>query len=346
MARRSTHGPDELDAGRDQRAQQPQRDRCPIAAHVREQPPQRRPGHAASICAARGRPDLSRPGERPIRGREPAARAYTHDPTTHPAPDPGRLDGRRNGPRPVQPERPRHRRGLRRRDRLRLVAPRADHPDRQRRPRHPADADRLRDRPRHREQRVREFRVVLRPARKHKFKFDYLPISYEIVGPRPGADHRVQRPVLHGRGAGERRRRVHHPEDRLRVRLPLQRPRLPRLHPRHEDHAGPDRFRQPDQRRVRRGDRADPDGRPRRPRLRRRATSPSAASSPSSRSPAARIATTTARTSTTTSTGPSTSPTTSASPAAGGSWISTTRSSATSARSICAAGTSMGVVRF
>jgi hypothetical protein len=31
-------------------------------------------------------------------------------------------------------------------------------------------------------QRVREFRVVLRPARKHKFKFDYLPIGYEVEG--------------------------------------------------------------------------------------------------------------------------------------------------------------------
>jgi hypothetical protein len=30
--------------------------------------------------------------------------------------------------------------------------------------------------------RVREFRVVLRPARKHKFKIDYLPIGYEVEG--------------------------------------------------------------------------------------------------------------------------------------------------------------------
>jgi hypothetical protein len=31
-------------------------------------------------------------------------------------------------------------------------------------------------------QRVREFRAVLRPARKHKFKFDYIPIGYEVEG--------------------------------------------------------------------------------------------------------------------------------------------------------------------
>jgi len=31
-------------------------------------------------------------------------------------------------------------------------------------------------------ERVRELRIVLRPARKHKFLFDYLPIKYEIEG--------------------------------------------------------------------------------------------------------------------------------------------------------------------
>ncbi len=117
-------------------------------------------------------------------------------------------------------------------------------------------------------QRMRELRVVLRPARKHKFKIDYLPINYEI------ADHVLQRTIVFN---GQSytvgvpvhvARQVHDPEDRLRVRLPLQGPRLPGLHPRHEDHAGPDRFRQPDQHRVRRGGRADPDGGPRRPRLR------------------------------------------------------------------------------
>ena len=30
--------------------------------------------------------------------------------------------------------------------------------------------------------RVREFRLVLRPARKHKFKIDYLPINYKVEG--------------------------------------------------------------------------------------------------------------------------------------------------------------------
>ena len=30
--------------------------------------------------------------------------------------------------------------------------------------------------------RVREFRVVLRPARKHKLKLDYLPINYQVEG--------------------------------------------------------------------------------------------------------------------------------------------------------------------
>ena len=31
-------------------------------------------------------------------------------------------------------------------------------------------------------ERVRELRIVLRPARKHKFLFDYLPIKYEVEG--------------------------------------------------------------------------------------------------------------------------------------------------------------------
>jgi hypothetical protein len=39
-------------------------------------------------------------------------------------------------------------------------------------------------------ERVRELRIVLRPARKHKFKIDYLPISYEI------ADHVLQRTIV------------------------------------------------------------------------------------------------------------------------------------------------------
>ena len=30
--------------------------------------------------------------------------------------------------------------------------------------------------------RLREFRVVLRPARKHKFRLDYVPIKYEVEG--------------------------------------------------------------------------------------------------------------------------------------------------------------------
>ena len=39
-------------------------------------------------------------------------------------------------------------------------------------------------------QRVRELRIVLRPGRKHKFKFDYLPISYDIV------DHVLERTIV------------------------------------------------------------------------------------------------------------------------------------------------------
>jgi len=39
-------------------------------------------------------------------------------------------------------------------------------------------------------QRMRELRVVLRPARKHKFKIDYLPINYEV------ADHVLQRTIV------------------------------------------------------------------------------------------------------------------------------------------------------
>jgi len=39
-------------------------------------------------------------------------------------------------------------------------------------------------------QRMREFRIVVRPGKKHKFKFDYLPISYEIV------DHVLERTVV------------------------------------------------------------------------------------------------------------------------------------------------------
>jgi len=39
-------------------------------------------------------------------------------------------------------------------------------------------------------ERVRELRIVLRPARKHKFKFDYLPIKYEV------ADHVLTRTIV------------------------------------------------------------------------------------------------------------------------------------------------------
>ena len=39
-------------------------------------------------------------------------------------------------------------------------------------------------------QRMREFRIVLRPGKKHKFKFDYLPINYEIV------DHVLERTIV------------------------------------------------------------------------------------------------------------------------------------------------------
>ena len=39
-------------------------------------------------------------------------------------------------------------------------------------------------------ERVRELRIVLRAARKHKFKFDYLPIKYEV------ADHVLTRTIV------------------------------------------------------------------------------------------------------------------------------------------------------
>jgi hypothetical protein len=39
-------------------------------------------------------------------------------------------------------------------------------------------------------QRVREVRLVLRPGRKHKFRFDYLPIDYEVEG------HILNRPIV------------------------------------------------------------------------------------------------------------------------------------------------------
>ena len=221
---------------------------------------------------------LSDGGQRPIRGREPAARAYPHDPTTHPAPDPGRLAGRRNGPRPVQPARPRHRRNLPGRVRLRLVAARADHRHRQRR--RSASRRTLIDFETDlgiEKQRVREFRR--RPAAGPEAQVQARLPADQLQGrrPRPAADDRLQRPVLRRRAAGQRRRRLHDPEDRLRVRLHLQGPRLPRLRPRHQGDAGADRLRQPDQRRVRRGHRADPDARLRRPRPTPRATSPSAA---------------------------------------------------------------------
>jgi hypothetical protein len=38
--------------------------------------------------------------------------------------------------------------------------------------------------------RLSEFRAVLRPARKHKFKLDYIPIGYEIEG------HTLTRPII------------------------------------------------------------------------------------------------------------------------------------------------------
>ena len=50
---------DELDGGRDQRGEESQRDGALIAADVGKQPPQRRPGHVVSICAAPAAADLS-----------------------------------------------------------------------------------------------------------------------------------------------------------------------------------------------------------------------------------------------------------------------------------------------
>ena len=66
--------------------------------------------------------------------------------------------------------------------------------------------------------RFRELHVVLRPARKHKFRFQYIPIKYEQRA-TIDARHRLQRPALPRRPPGQLAARLEGLPVRLRVRL-------------------------------------------------------------------------------------------------------------------------------
>ena len=80
-----------------------------------------------------------------------------------------------------------------------------------------------------------QLKVVLRPGRKHKFRFEYTPISWTQEA-RLNRDHRLQRPALQRVAAGPRRAQVERDAVRLRVGFRLPRPRIRRPGARSEVH--------------------------------------------------------------------------------------------------------------
>ena len=75
-----------------------------------------------------------------------------------------------------------------------------------------------------------EVHLELRPATRHKFRFQYIPIKYDQSGVLH-AQYRLQRSELYGRAAGQLDARLEGVPVRLRVRLHLPRPRIRRVRP-------------------------------------------------------------------------------------------------------------------
>ena len=118
-------------------------------------------------------------------------------------------------------------------------------------------------------EKFREFRLVLRPAKKHKFRIGYTPIKYSVERQHPAPDHCLQRPEVQRRPAGDRGSGLEGVATRLRIRLRLARPRLLRRDPRSQVHARGLQPRQPGDHRVRVRQGANPGRRRHRPWLRR-----------------------------------------------------------------------------
>ena len=91
---------------------------------------------------------------------------------------------------------------------------------------------------------------MLRPVRSHKFRLEYIPINFEATTTLTRR-HRLQRPALSRRPAGQLDARLEGVPLRLRVRLRHQESRLRRLHPRGEVHRRDGQLDQPDVERVR-----------------------------------------------------------------------------------------------
>ena len=81
-------------------------------------------------------------------------------------------------------------------------------------------------------------------GRKHKFRFQYIPIKYEQRRDHH-AGHRLQRPALPRRPPGQLRARLEGVPLRVRIRLHRQGPRFRRLHPRLQVHRRPGVARKP-----------------------------------------------------------------------------------------------------
>ena len=129
--------------------------------------------------------------------------------------------------------------------------------------------------------RFRQLKLVLRPATKHKFRFEYTPITYEAVGSLDRG-HRVQRHPVPGDVPRRDEPGVEGVPLRLRVGLRLPRPRVRRPGARGEVHGGRSDAVERPRHGVRQGPRADSGHRRHRPRLCRRRTSRSPASSAAS----------------------------------------------------------------
>ena len=117
--------------------------------------------------------------------------------------------------------------------------------------------------------RLKQLKIVLRPATKHKLRFEFTPIKYE----QPNGSLR-RSVVFNGliynvAAAGRHHARLEGVSLHVRVRHHLPRPRLLRDPARSEVHRRPRRADQHHQQRVRRGPGPDPRHRRHRPRLRR-----------------------------------------------------------------------------
>ena len=159
--------------------------------------------------------------------------------------------------------------------------------------------------------RFRALQLQLRPARSHKFRFQYIPVTYTQSATLNGRHH-LQRDPLHPRPAGQLDARLEDVPDRLRVRLRRQELGLRRPQSRGEVHRRPGAAVEPGRDGVRARPRSHPGHRRHRTLLRRAEHLDHRRDERVQDSRAASTAATTRTTSTSTSTARSTSPTTSA----------------------------------